>query len=152
MTSDVKIVVAVLCLLIFNTALRAQRLDSAHISKLPPEKQEQVYGFLQQARAARNTAIILAMAGGSAAIAGMVYSIASDINTGYYDDTPSYNSGTKIAVLGAMVGLSSIPFFIKFHNRRSDARAVFYAGGGSSRVLIPGTQSAGVKVVLPLGR
>src|SRR4051794_29495484 len=86
--------------------LAAQRMDSASVHALSPQKQEQVNEYLRQAKNAKTTGISLCMGGGSLAVAGIIYSIAVDINSGYIEDYPSYNNGTKIAIIGAMIGLS----------------------------------------------
>ena len=133
----------------------SQKLDSASIHKLSPQKQEEVNTYLLQAKNAKTTGILLCMGGGSLAIAGIVYSFATDASNGYVEDYPSYNGGTKVAILGAMVGLSGIPFFIKAHNKRDAARAMLYTDRGAlltPRVLVPGSQSAGIRLVIPLGR
>ena len=150
-----KFLLSVLFLFICCYQATAQRLDSAAIHRLSPQKQEEVNTYLVQAKNAKTTAILLFMGGGSLAIAGIVYSLATDVSTGYVEDYPSYNSGTKIAILGAMVGLSGIPFFIKAHNKRDAARAMLYTDKGAMlmpHVLIPGSQSAGIRLVIPLGR
>ena len=150
-----KFLLSVLFLFICSYQATSQRLDSAAIHRLSPQKQEEVNAYLVQAKNAKTTAILLFMGGGSLAIAGIVYSLATDVSTGYVEDYPSYNSGTKIAILGAMVGLSGIPFFIKAHNKRDAARAMLYTDKGAMlmpHVLIPGSQSAGIRLVIPLGR
>ena len=150
-----KFLLSVLFLFICCYQATSQRLDSAAIHRLSPQKQEEVNTYLVQAKNAKTTAILLFMGGGSLAIAGIVYSLATDVSTGYVEDYPSYNSGTKIAILGAMVGLSGIPFFIKAHNKRDAARAMLYTDKGAMlmpHVLIPGSQSAGIRLVIPLGR
>lgn len=145
-------------LVVASLAATAQRLDSASISKLPLQKQAEINAYLQEAKRAKTTALLLCLGGGSITVAGLAYSMAYDISHDYYtydNDLPSYNNGTKAAILGAMVGLSSIPFFIKSHNKRDEARAILYADKSVSlapNVTMPGTQSAGARLVIPLGR
>ena len=150
-----KFLICALMMFVCVAQLMSQRLDTASLHRLSMQKQEQVNEYLRQAKNAKTTGMLLCMGGGSLAVAGIVYSIATDLNAGYIEDYPSYNNGTKIAIIGAMIGLSGIPFFIKAHNKRDAAKAILYTDKGAlltPNVLIPGSRSAGISIVIPLGK
>jgi hypothetical protein len=145
-----------LAAIFFCQTAKAQKLDSATIARLSPEKQQEVKLYLRQASNARTTALILCMTGGSLVLLGSVLSVTEDINNDYYNSGEfDLNTGGQVAVVGVMVGLTSIPFFIKIHNKRNQARAVIYGDKGamlSPSARFPGTGGVGVGLVLGLGR
>ena len=139
--------------------LCAQRIDSASVARLSPEKQQEVNGYLQQAKKAKTTALVLSIGGGALAIGGAVL-IASSLDfswdNGYNTDSDSKDDiGAVLFLVGAASALASIPFYIKIHKKRNAARAIIYGDRGMSftpGVIMPATQSAGVKVIIPLGK
>ena len=142
--------------------LSAQRIDSASVARLSPEKQQEVNGYLQQAKKAKTTALVLSIGGGALAIGGFAL-IASSLDSwdfnwddGYNTDSDSKDDiGAVLFTVGALSALGSIPFYIKIHKKRNAARAIIYGDRGMSftpGVIMPATQSAGVKVIIPLGK
>ena len=133
--------------------LSAQRIDSASVARLSPERQQEVNGYLQQAKKAKTTALVLSIGGGALAIGGAVL-IASSLDS-FADDDSKDEIGAVLFTVGALSALGSIPFYIKIHKKRNAARAIIYGDRGMSftpDVIMPATQSAGVKVIIPLGK
>ena len=150
-----KFLFAILIATFFCQSAKAQKIDSASIARLSPEKREEVNLLLRQATNARTTGFILCLSGGSIVMLGIALSLADDINNDYYSDDFEFNTGDQVALVGTMVGLMSIPFFIKIHNKRDAARAIIYADKGAS--LSPGlimtrTRNLGVGLVIGLGK
>jgi hypothetical protein len=140
---------------------KAQKIDSASVAKLNPTQREEVNLYLQQAKKAKNTAMILSIGGGAvAAVGGIIYSVAleEELNS-MFESSDDYSSqektGAAIFYTGAACALASIPFFIKVHKNREAARAIIYSSKGmtsATGVIMPGTQSTNIGLVVSLGR
>ena len=140
-----------LALLCFYNVV-AQKIDPAAIARLSPEKQEQVNGYLKEARNSQITGVVLCAAGGSLILIGGIVAMANDE---WFDNKNPTEDWAPWAVAGIVTGLASIPFFLKVHNKREQARAIIYADKGvsmSPHILIPNTRSAGIKIVIPIGK
>ena len=158
------------CLLVLLSAVSAkpQKIDSAAIARLSPASQEQVNHYLVGAKKAKTTAMIMCFGGGALMIAGSVMGLqavkndnanpdqdpygTSDVAAG---DNPLGNAGAVLFWVGTASALGSIPFFIKSHKKANAARAIIFADKGVSftpGIIMPGTRSAGIRLVVPLGR
>jgi len=65
------------------------------------------------------------------------------------------NVGAAMFLIGGASALASIPFFIKIHKKRNAARAIIYSDKSMSfspQVIMPHTQSAGVSIIISLGK
>jgi len=134
----------------------AQKIDPAAVARLSPEKQEQVNGYLKQARNSQTTAWVLCIGGGTLAVVGSIVYFDKTSNDVWGDgENPDYSSAEALVIAGMVTALASVPFFINVHNKRDKARAVIYADKGVSiapQILIPNTRSAGIKFIIPIGK
>lgn len=153
-----KLLLTGLLAIVFYCDAAAQRIDSAAVAKLSPENRELVYGYWQQAKEAKTTALVLTIGGGVLAVAGAVL-ISSSLDWSLYEDNSASNSranfGGILLLAGAGSALGSIPFWIKIHKKRNAARAILYQGRGatlSRGITVPGTCSYGVQVQIPIDR
>jgi hypothetical protein len=143
---------------------KAQKIDSASVEKLNPSQREEVNLYLNQAKKAKTTAMVLSIGGATiGVVSAIIYSvaIANDVADGFdpyatpHNDASPENVAGTLMLVGAASALASIPFFVKVHKKREAARAIIYADKGVSPgtgMIIPHTQSAGISFVIEFGR
>jgi hypothetical protein len=159
------------CLLVLLSAVctRAQKIDSAAIATLSPASKEKVNQYLLSAKKAKTTARIMCFGGGALMVAGLVMGVVAVRNDNQnpdqwnpFDSTYTVagdnalgNTGAVLFWVGTASALGSIPFFIKSHKKTNAARAIVYADKGVSlapRMVMPGTRSAGIRLIIPIGK
>ena len=134
----------------------SQKISPEAISKLSPGKKFAVKMYLRRADNA--------MIGGYSFVSTGLALMAIGFNM--HGKPVSYNawvesklaetgSGEIFKLAGAVTTLFGIRCFVQVHKNRQTARAFVCADNGimlSPDLLIPNTQSAGVKFIVPLGR
>jgi len=139
-----------------SVAATSQKITPELISKLPASKQEAVHIYLQRADNARLGGFAF-MGGGLALMA---------IGANFESNTIGFNNrgeatvtttptGEIFKLAGAVATLFGIRCFIQIHKNRQKARALVFAGDGitaTPNLLVPYTPSAGVKLIIPLGK
>ena len=158
------------CLLVLHSAVsaKAQKIDSAAVARLSTASREQVNHYLLAAKKAKTTAMIMCFGGGALMIAGGVMGLQAIRNDGATPDPNPYdsinvvpgdnalgNAGAVIFWVGAASALGSIPFFVKSHKKANAARAILFTDKGvlfTPGIIMPGTGSAGIRLVVPLGK
>jgi hypothetical protein len=132
--------------------LMSQKIDSAALSKLSPDIQQQVNEHLQKSKKAKTIAYSL-LAGG---VVFETIGIAIAVN-----DANNDNGGNQEAVAalfgftGAAAILGSIPFFIKGHRQKEMARILVFGDKPVSMApgfVLPQSSSYGFRLVVPLGK
>ena len=160
-----------LCVLVLLSAgsVKAQKIDSAAVAQLSPELQQQVNSNLLKAKKAKTTALVMCIGGGALMIAGGAMGLqairddsADPNNWNPYDssdivigDTPLGNAGAILFWVGTASALTSIHFFIRSNKKRKAAGAILYADKGvsfSPGIIMPGTGSSGLRLIIPLGK
>ena len=158
-----------LLVLLSTGSVKAQKIDSAAIARLGPDAKEKVNHYLVQAKKAKTTGLIMCFAGGALMIAGGVMGIQAIKNDNEDPDPWDYNNPSTTVVgdnslsdagavlfwVGTASALASIPFFIKSHKKADAARAMVFAGENVSlapNIVMPGTRSAGIRLLIPVGR
>jgi hypothetical protein len=127
----------------------SQKIDSASIAKLSPEKQEEVKALLKTSNEAFIASLALVTAGGIGVIVGGIISV-NELN-----DATEATTGPVVMLVGSIVAISSIPFTIIKGVKKKQARAIVYGQNGVSLVpgtILPNTQSVGLTRAIPLGR
>jgi hypothetical protein len=154
---------------LFSLSAKAQKMDSASIARLSPASQEQVNNYLAASTKAKTTAKIMCFGGGALMAAGLVMGVVAvrkdnqDLDQwNPYDSTNKAagdnalgNTGAALFWVGTASALASIPFFIKSHKKANAARAIVYADKGVSfapHMVMPGTRSAGIRLIIPVGK
>ena len=152
-----KSLIVIIIASIVTLQVSAQKIDSASVAKLSPEKRDEVNGYLHKAKSAKTTALVLCIAGGSLAIAGAAIAISEIEKDVWFDgeEPQTTNTGDILFFTGAAAALASIPFFINIHKQREKARFVLYQDKGISLapgVTMPNTRSYGLSIAIPLGK
>ena len=139
----------------FYTHVHAQKIDSAAMAHLSAEQRTTVEALLQEQKHAYTGAFVTLGVGIAAGITGLiVYANAIDNDVWGDGEDPSVG-GLVIAGLGTAIALFSIPQFSKAHAAGRSAKAIVFGSKGVSMapgIIMPHTQSAGLKLVIPLGR
>ena len=131
--------------------LHAQKIDSAAMARLSPAERLKVDSLHKVEKGAK-TGAFLTMGLGIAAGAGGLAIYAHAMEEDLLDASPA---GLILCLAGVGVALLSIPQFRKAHKAGREAKAIVYGEKGASLapgIMMPHTQSAGLKLVIPLGR
>jgi hypothetical protein len=130
----------------------AQKIDSAALSKLSPDIQQQVNGHLEKSRKAKTLAYSLLAGGVVFETIGIIIAV-NDAN----NDTGGNAEGVAalFGFTGAAAILGSIPFFIKGHRQKEMARILVYGDKPVSIApakVLPNTSSFGLRLSIPIGK
>ena len=130
----------------------AQKIDSASLSKLSPQMQQQVNNHLKKSKKAKTIAFGL-LAGGLIFETVAVILEANETNNNNNDGGDA--AVALLAYTGAAAILVSVPFFIKAHRQKEMARLMVFGDKPVSigpGISIPRSAAYGIKCIIPVGK